>query len=159
MIGAYDNEFDTNIRKLPAYAEIYVNGNTTAGNVPTGASFTKMIIPSSTKGNEKNCTVDLTAGTITANKSGKYLVNATFSSKLGTTDVIWDTAIFVNNTEATNLHMRRRFSTSGYTFNVCLIGIVTLSAGDVLDIRSKHNNAASVAITTEYANINITKID
>lgn len=146
-------------KSIRAYTEIYVNGNTTAGNVPTGASFTKMIIPSSTKGNEKNCTVDLTSGTITVNKSGKYLVNAAFSSKLGTTDVIWDTAIFVNNAEATNLHMRRRFSTLGYTFNVCLIGIVTLSAGDVLDIRSKHNNASSVAITTEYANINITKID
>ena len=145
-------------RTSPAYAELYINGNTASASVPTGAEYTKLTVSGFTQGNVKNCAVSLENGDITISKKGKYFINCTFSSKLGTTDVIWDTAVFVNGEEAANLHMRRRFSTSGYTFNVTLFGISDLSAGDVLDVRVKHNNAGSVAITTEYANISVHRI-
>jgi len=141
-----------------AHAEMYVYGNTTSASVPTGSTFTKMSPAGLTVGSYKNCTPSVEDADITIGKSGKYRVDATFSSKLGTTDVIWDTSIFINGVESPNLHMRRRFSTLGYTFNVVLSGIADLNAGDVLDIRSKHNNASSVSITVEYANINIVRI-
>ena len=141
-----------------AHAEMYVAGNATAVTVPTGSTFTKMTPAGLTVGNCKSCTASVANSNITIVKPGVYRVDATFSSKLGTTDVIWDTAIFVNGVEAPNLHMRRRFSTSGYTFNVVLSGFADLNPGDVLDIRSKHNNASSVSLTLEYANINIVRI-
>ncbi len=145
-------------RTISAFAEVYVNTNTSALSIPNGSGYTKLSIANSAIGNIKNCTVSLANGTITVNKPGKYFINCAFSSKLGTTDVVWDTAVFVNDEEATNLHMRRKFSTTGYTFNVAISGIADLEAGDVLDIRSKHDKASAVAITTEYANISLCRI-
>lgn len=60
-----------------------------------------------------------------------------------------------NGVEANNLHMRRKFSIAGYTFNVYISGLLELKAGDILDVRVKHNNAGAVAITNEFTNINI----
>ena len=138
-----------------AYAEIYVHENSTSASVPTGATYTKVVLANYVIGNYKNCTVSLQNGNVTISKAGTYLITGTFSSKLGTTDVIWDTTIFVNGAEANNLHMRRRFSTSGYTFNVCISGLLDLNSGDVLDVRVKHNNASAVSITNEFTNLNI----
>lgn len=138
-----------------AYAEIYAHENSTSASIPTGNAYTKIILVNSVIGNYKNCTVDLQNGDVIVSKAGTYLVNGTFSSKLGTTDVIWDTTIFVNGVEANNLHMRRKFSIAGYTFNVCISGLLELKAGDILDVRVKHNNAGAVAITNEFTNINI----
>lgn len=141
-----------------AYAEIYVHEDSTSTSIPTGSTYTKVVLANSIIGNYKNCTINLQNGNITISKTGIYLVNGTFSSKLGTTDVIWDTAIFVNGIEANNLHMRRKFSTTGYTFNVCISGLLELNAGDIIDVRVKHNNAGAVVITNEFTNINISCI-
>lgn len=139
--------------------ELYASGNSTAVSIPTGATFTLLSLAGITVNDDLGgLTYSTENGNITADESGVYYVSATFSSRLGTTDVIWDTAIFLNGIELPNLHMRRRFSTSGYTFNVCLSGMVSLSADDVIDIRVKHNNAGAVEITTEYANITAFKI-
>lgn len=145
-------------KTIPAFAEVYINGNTNAVSVPNGDTFTKFALSAANQGKVKNCKLSLENGNITINKPGDYLVSCTFSSQLGTTDVVWDTAVFINDVITPNLHMRRRFSTSGYTFNVCIIGIAdSLKAGDVLDVRSKHNKTSAVSITTEYANISIIK--
>lgn len=141
-----------------AYAELYVAGNTTAASVPAGSTFTKVSPAGLTLGNYGGCTPSVANANVTITKAGKYEVCVNASSQLATTDVIWDTAVFVNGVEATNLHMRRRFSTSGYTFNIALAGIAALSAGDVIDVRSKHNNAASVSITVEYVNFHLRRI-
>ena len=140
-----------------AYAEIYVNNNATTASIPTGSAFTKIALTNSVKGNTKNCDVNLTNGEITIQKKGLYSVNCTFSSKLATSDVLFDTAVFVNGVEAPNLHMQRRFSTSGYVFNIAMMGELNLVAGDIIDIRVKHNSASAVVITTVYANMNIVK--
>lgn len=152
------NEMLNTLHSQTAYAEIYVANNATAVSVPSGATYTKTAINGATLGAHRNCTPSTVDSNMTITKSGIYLVNCTFSSKLGTTDVIWDTSVFVNNTEAPNLHMRRRFSTSGYTFNVCIAGIISLNETDVIDIRVKHNNASAVSITNEYANISIVRV-
>lgn len=142
-----------------AYAEIYVHENSAASSIPTGSTYTKIILANSIIGNYKNCSIDLINGNITVNKEGFYFINGTFSSRLGTADVIWDTTIFVNGVEANNLHMRRKFSSTGYTFNVCISGLLKLKAGDILDIRVKHNNAGAVSIINEFANFNINCIE
>ncbi len=141
-----------------AYAEIYVAANTTAVSVAASASFVVLVPPGEVSGRAHNFTINTSAGTVTSELTGLYYVSATFSSKLGTADVVWDTAVFVNDEEAENLHMRRRFSTAGYTFNVCICGLVVLAEDDVLDVRVKHNNAGAVNITTEYANISLYRI-
>lgn len=146
------------IRTDGAYAELYISANASAISVPTGETYTKLSLSSSVQGNVNGFVVDVTDGNVTAEKQGIYAIAATFSSKLATTDVVWDTAIFKNNVEIPSLHMRRRFSTSGYTFNVCLTGLVSLNENDVLDVRVKHNNASDVNITTEYANVSLHRI-
>ena len=156
-----DAIFERNLLRhlaIKSYAELYVAGNTTAAAIPTGTTFTKVSPAGLTLGNYKNCSASVANSNIVISKSGKYKINASFSSQIATSDVIWDTAIFINGVEAPNLHMRRRFSTSGYTFNIGLAGISNLAVGDVIDVRCKHNNASSVSITLEYANINITRI-
>jgi hypothetical protein len=158
MVGGSLMNFNTlrNVTKSQnAYAEIYIAANATPISVPAGTTYTKLTTAGATANKYLNCTPSVSNSNITITKAGKYLVNCTFSSQLATTDVIWDTAVFINNVEATNLHMKRRFSTSGYTFNVCISGIANFAAGDVMDIRSKHNNASAVNITTEYANIGV----
>jgi len=143
-----------------AFIELYLAENVTAVSIPTGTGYTTYNTLTMTCDKRNGFTLETVEEVQSAKASvpGLYYVNATFSSKLGTADVIWDTAVFVNGVEATNLHMRRRFSTAGYTFNVCLSGLLTLAENDVLDIRVKHNNAAAVSITTEYANINLHRI-
>jgi len=140
-----------------AYAEIYVAENSAAQSVPTGSTYAK-ITAFSTNGAIRGCTADAANDRIVIVKPGKYQVLASFATKLGTTDVVWDTAVFVNDAEQTNVHMRRRFSTAGYTFSVYFGGIVSLNAGDVVDIRSKHNNGSAVTATVEYANLNVIRI-
>lgn len=145
-----------------AYIELYLAENSNAVSIPTGSTYTAYNTVTMTCDKSNGLTLITAeeggAQTIEAETPGLYYLNATFCSKLGTTDVIWDTAIFVNGAEATNLHMRRRFSTSGYAFNVSLSGIVQLAVGDVIDVRVKHNNGSDVSITTEYANISLHKI-
>jgi len=143
-----------------AFIELYLAENVTAVSIPTGTGYTTYNTLTMTCDKRNGFTLETVEEVQSAKASvpGLYYVNATFSSKLGTADVIWDTAVFVNGVEATNLHMRRRFSTAGYTFNVCLSGLLTLAENDVLDIRVKHNNAAAVSITAEYANINLHRI-
>lgn len=141
------------LTNVPAYAELFVNENSDAVAIPQGTTFTRIILHNATVGGCRGCTVDLENGTITVHKGGKYLVNCSFSSRLGTSTVMWDTAVFVNNEEQLDLHMRRKFSTAGYVFNVALTGIVSLNAGDVVDIRVKHDIAGSVNIINEYASI------
>ena len=139
--------------------EIYVSGNSAVASIPTGTDFTVLSLAGATINDSLGgLTYDAENGNTTVENAGVYCVSATFSSKLDTTDVIWDTAIFVNGVESANLHMRRSFSTPGYTFNVCLSGLLTLSESDVIDVRVKHNNASAVSITTEYANITAYKI-
>jgi hypothetical protein len=142
-----------------AFIELYLADNSTAVSVPAGTDYTAYDTLLMTCDKHNGLTLETVEGaqSVKATTPGLYYVNATFSSKLGTSDVIWDTAVFVNGVEATNLHMRRRFSTLGYTFNVSLSGLVTLSADDVLDVRVKHNNASAVSVTTEYANISLHK--
>lgn len=140
-----------------AYAEIYVADNSTAQSIPTGSTYSK-VTAFSTNGASKSCIPDAANGQITIGKPGKYQVVVNFATKLGTTDVITDTAAFVNGVEQPNIHIRRRFSTSGYTFSVCFQGILSLASGDIVDVRSKHNNAGAVSATVEYANLNVIRI-
>lgn len=148
-------------RTYKAYATIYVAANTTAAAVPTGSTYTKLSTAGAALGAYRNCTPSIANSNITIGKAGKYLIICAFSSKLGTTDVLWDTAVFINDVEEPSLHMRRRFSTLGYTFNVAVSGITptSLEVGDIIDIRVKHNNASSVNITNEYANISVVYVD
>ncbi len=136
------------------YAEIYLAAGSAAQTIPTGSTYTK-VTAFATNGLSRGCTADAANDKITVTRAGKYKVTATFSSKLGTSDVLWDTAVFVGGVEASNVHMRRKFSTTGYTFSVALDGIVNVAANTDIDIRSKHDNASGINITVEYANFNI----
>lgn len=167
VMNAVDNS-DGNIEDLQeeitaiktnAYAELYVNENATASSIPTGETYTVLSLGSAAvESSISGFVYNGEDGTLTAESAGKYFVCATFCSKLATTDVIWDTAVFVNGVIAPNAHIRRRFSTSGYTFSVTMNGTIELSADDVIDIRVKHNNASAVSITTEFANISLFRV-
>lgn len=157
--SAADNASSISALSSGAFIELYLADNSTSVSVPAGTDYTAYNTLTMTCDKHNGLTLETVEGaqSVKATIPGLYYVNATFSSKLGTSDVILDTAVFVNGVETTNLHMRRRFSTLGYTFNVSLSGLVTLAADDVLDIRVKHNNASAVSITTEYANISLHK--
>lgn len=165
LVDANKGSAETNASAISAlssgaFVELHLAENVTAVSIPAGTGYTTYNTLTMTCDKRNGFTLETVeeVQSVKASAPGLYYVNATFSSKLGTADVVWDTAVFVNGVEATNLHMRRRFSTAGYTFNVCLSGLLALAENDVLDIRVKHNNADAVSITTEYANINLHRI-
>jgi len=135
-------------------ASIYLSAGSTAQAVPTGSTYTKFT-GFSAKGVENGgMNADYTNNRIVVSKAGNYRVFANFSTRLGTADVTVDTAIFVDGVEVPDTHRQRKFSTTGYIFDVGLTGTAeNVPEGGVIDVRAKHDNASSVNFTCSYASL------
>jgi len=157
--GTLDRVSDKPILQASVKAEIYVADNSNAISIPSGSTYTK-ITSFTTNGYAENCTADAVNDQIVITKAGYYRITANFSTKLGTTDVLADTAVFINDVEQPNIHARRRFSTAGYTFVVSFDGFTTaaLAVNDIVTIRVKHNSASAVSATLEYGSLKVIRV-
>lgn len=136
------------------YANIYVASGATAQNIATGASYVKATL-FTTNGINSRITADASNDKIIINK-GQWFVSGSFSFTSDTNNVTWYAAVFLNGVEQNQLHWSRKIATGADVGNATLVGLITTAsdAQDV-DIRLRHDNAGTVAITWMYASLNV----
>jgi hypothetical protein len=142
------------IKQQGVYAEIHLHDNATAQNIPTGTTYTKCTLFNG-KGLSSNCTVDTANDKITATITGKYMVVVSCNFSAGTNGVIFKGSIFVNNVEQDQVHFVRKIGNAGDVGSASMSGIISVTAGQDIDLRFRHDNAGTVTITPEYCNMSI----
>lgn len=142
-----------------AYGEIYAHNNVVPLTIPEGETTYTKIIPFTANGVSKRCTNDFVNGTITVAIAGTYNIGFTASSKVDVNQVAFRTVVFRNGVELNNIHAKRLIKLSSEESTVHIEGFATLAAGDVLDVRVRHDYAGSIELTTEYCNLNVTRMD
>ena len=138
----------------PPYGEIYGADNLGASIIPTGTAWTKAT-PFNANGLYNDVIADHTTGNITIKVPGVYIVSAVFSTAINVNNTILDTAVFKNGVECQNLHGERLVVNANFISVNGLSGIVRCNAGDVLDVRCKHNAAGNVTLSTKYSCLSI----
>jgi hypothetical protein len=149
------SEIATNIKK--AYAEVYTYDNSTLQSIPNGATFTK-ITPFMANGASLNCTPDATNQRIVIVDTGAYEISFNATSYTGTNGKTLETAIFKGGVELQNIRSSRKIATTGDKSAMAMSGIVNCLAGDVIDIRVKHDHTSAMNVTTVYATLNVKKL-
>lgn len=138
----------------PPYGEIYGANNSGTSTIPTGTNWTKAT-PFNANGLSNDVIADHTQDQITIKIPGVYIVSAVFSTAIDVNNTTLDTAVFKNGEECPNLHGQRLIVNANFISVNGLSGIVRFNAGDVLDIRCKHNSAGNVILSTKYSCLSI----
>lgn len=148
-------EFFKHLKKAGTAAEIYVADGSTAQSIPTGVTYTKSTAFTN-NGESSNCTSDATNDKITITKTGKYRVSGAFSGQSGTANVVFRGAAFLNGVEQDRVHFKRKFATASDSGSMSFTGFIDVTSVPVdLDFRVRHDNAGSINLTIEYANLNV----
>jgi hypothetical protein len=143
------------INQQGIFAEIYVADNATSQSIPTGATYTK-VTAFDTNGQSANCTADQANDKITITQTGRYRVEGSFSFNSGTANVVWRGAAFLNGTEQSQVHFKRKTATASDAGNAGFTGFIDVTTVPWdLDFRVRHDNAGSIDLTLEYANLNV----
>ena len=138
----------------PPYGEIYGANNSATSTIPTGTNWTKAT-PFNANGLTNDVIADHTTDNLTIKIPGVYIVSAVFSTAIDTNNTTLDTAVFKNGEECLNLHGQRLVVNANYISVNGLSGIIRCNAGDVLDVRCKHNAAGNVILSTKYSCLSI----
>lgn len=141
-----------------AHAELYRYGNTVSFSVPTGATYTQ--IPPAVPSNQhefENVSYDAVEHAFEIEIAGLYWTCLSFSSYSGTNEIVLDTAVFKNNVICENAHIVRKFGNATDISTGCCTALMRCEVGDKLNIKVKHDNVGSVALTVKYGNFNISK--
>lgn len=143
---------------LPAYASIYVDNGNTAQSIPTGATYTK-VTAYTTNGQSANCTADAANDKITITQAGVYSVTYTASYTADTNNVTFRGAVFLDGVEQGNIHSGGQMGLQGAMRSTACSGFINVaSVPSDIDVRIRHDNGGTVAITHVYANLNIERI-
>lgn len=147
--------FDGYILSNGIYAGIYVSDASTAQSIANGAAYTKSTA-FTTNGLSSNCTPSASNDNISITKTGKYLVNGSFSFSSGTNNVIWKASAFLGTVEQPNIHWSRKVETAGDVGNASFTGLINVTSVPIdLDVRFRHGQAGAINITIEYANLTV----
>lgn len=141
-----------------AYGGIHVHGNATAQSIPTGATYTK-VINFADNDPSANTTPDATNNKITANKTGVYRVEGSFSFLSGTNGIVSFGSVFLAGVEVESLHFSRKIGVAGDVGNASISGLINITAGQEIDFRVRHDNAGAVNLTFSYMNLNLARVD
>jgi hypothetical protein len=137
------------------FGEIYVADASTAQSIPTGATYTK-ITAFTTNGQSANTTPDAANDKIIITQTGKYRVEGSFSFTSGTANVVFRGAAFLNGVEQSQVHFKRKVAVAADAGNAGFTGFIDVTTVPWdLDFRVRHDNAGSVDVTIEYANLNV----
>lgn len=137
---------------------IHNHNNVTSQSIPTGLGYTKLANFSGDNNGSQNVTNDFANGTITILKSGVYRIEGAFSFS-GVNNVLALISPFVDNTEVDEIHLSRKLGLSGDIGNSNFTGTYRLVAGEVLDVRARHDDGGAVSFTFHYMNFNISRED
>lgn len=137
------------------YGEIHVHDNSTSQAIPNSAViYTKLNIWSD-NGLSNLMTPNYLTGEITASETGTYKIEASLSFRSGTSNVVTACSIFINGVEQDNAHFTRKISVAGDVGSASITGVADIVAGQIIDIRMKHDDASPVNITVVYGNLNV----
>jgi hypothetical protein len=137
------------------FGGIHVHDNVSSQSIPTGVAYTKI---TAFEENEPsaNVTSDAANDKITITITGVYRVEGSFSFASGTANVEFRGVSFLNAVEQDNIHFIRHLSTANDVGNGGFTGFIEVTSVPIdLDFRVRHDNAGSVNIFLEYANLNI----
>lgn len=137
------------------FAEIHVHDGVTAQSIPTGATYTKLI-SFNNNGESANCTPDQANGKITITKTGRYLINHSWSGLSDTSNTVFWGTVFLDGVEQDQMHWKRKFGIASDVGSCSATGIILVTSAPLdLDFRVRHDDGGSIDLTTEYANLNI----
>lgn len=137
-----------------AFCEVYTNNNNISSSIPAGDTYVKSTTPM-ISGESLNCTSDPENNRILITQAGKYKIDASFSSSLDKSNITLDTALFLNDNIAPNIHSKRVFAGVSTYMNGSFTGILNIIAGSYIDVRIKHDYSSAVGINVNYFNLNI----
>jgi hypothetical protein len=145
----------TGYRVMPAYADIHCHAAVVAQNIPTGATYTK-ITAFTENGVSMNCTPDQANDKITITRPGNYQVGGTISFTCDTNAVLWQVGVFLDGVEVENLHFQAKIGTGTDAATGGIVGFLPVATAPLdIDVRVRHDNGGTVALTVAYANISV----
>ena len=139
----------------PAYGQLYENGAGSVINITTGGTFVQWV--SSTAGLSNLVTLSIASDNITIDTGGggTYLV-AFQVSYSGSNNEIYHWAVFAEGAEILNISSERKIS-PGDMGSQSGVGLVTLAATDVVDLRVTSISDATTA-TVDHVQLTITRV-
>ena len=147
------------VHDLFAYGGLFVHDNATTVSVPTGTTYVVFDNIWTDSGHQKDIVGDTTAGTLTINNIGFFLVNGSFSLKAGTNNPVIRVAMFMDGVEQHHIHYKDRLGNAATVSTGSFTGILHVEkTGTVVDVRLRHDLGGTVAFTVDYANYNVSKI-
>lgn len=139
---------------MRAYGGIHVHDASTAQSIAQGTTYIK--VTAFTDNNpSKHVTSDAANDKITFLFSGTYLISGSFSFMTGTNNVEVKGSAFLEDVEQDSVHFTRKIGTAGDVGSASFVGILTVTAGDDLDFRVRHDYAGAVNLTFSYANLSV----
>jgi hypothetical protein len=137
------------------FGEIYVADASAQQSIPTGVTYTKSTA-FTTNGESSNVTVDAANDKITLIEIGRYRVEGAFSGQSVTANVLFRGAAFLNGVEQNQIHFKRKFTSANDSGSMGFTGFINVTSVPVdLDFRLRHDNAGSINLIIEYANLNV----
>lgn len=141
---------NSTIQSQGIYASLEVDSVTTSQSMTNGVwnkltAFNKV-------GLTENCTA--VADSIIITKTGKYEVQFNFCSQSGTENLTIETCVFINGIK-NGVRTVRDLVAVDTESNVSCSRFVSLTAGDVLDVRVKHDNGTPIDLTTKYGSFSV----
>jgi hypothetical protein len=149
------------ITGLGTYGGIYLADGATPFNVATGATYvlcTAFNAATGYNGVSNDVTPNKAASKITITRAGIYNIafRISWTSDKNTTN--FRGAVFIGGTESNNIHGAAYAATGANVAEFAAFGNVSVAANTDIDLRIRHDNGATVAITPIYANIVVTRI-
>jgi len=140
-----------------AFGELYVRSNAIAENLDTQNIWEKIALSSA--GNFYETTLDTAAYTIEINENANYLVDFHVSFKADTARDL-EFGIFVNGVVQDDIVTGAVVFDvyDGDTGNVSAAGILSLSNGDVVDLRVRCTSQDNVSFTPRNSNLRVVQI-
>ena len=135
------------------YGGIHQHDNAVVQAIPTGTTYTKLTLWADNDPSN-HTTPDEATGTITLDVAGDYKVECQLSIKSGTNNTTVFVSAFLDGVEQQQCHFTRKISTAGDVGSGSFTGILTATAGQVLDLRIRHDLGTSVNITNRYGGLN-----
>ena len=139
------------------YGGIHQHDNATSQSIPTGVTYTKLT-EWADNDSFNNTVPDQSASEITLTYAGDYKIESQLSFASGTNNTTMFVSAFLDGVELDECHFTRKISVADDIGSASFTGIVTVTAGQVLDLRIRHDDVGSVAITVQYGTINATLV-
>jgi hypothetical protein len=140
-----------------SYGGIHVHGNATVQSIANGASYVK-VINFNDNDPSRNCTSDAVNDQITINSAGVYRIEGSFSFSAANNKTFFG-ALFLDGVEVESIHFTRKIGVAGDVGNASFTGLLSITAGQIIDFRMRHDDVAPVNVTLSYMNLNCSKFD